>query len=781
MRLLGFELKKIFMNRILVLGLLVLTLVSSCLYFLEAKPDEDPLLPYLEAYEEYYNNDPEGARAEADAYIKAYKEAEEEAGNYIAHYPDSVHVDGGVGSDYYLYERFYGALNYSQTHKYRLDRIINAAYLRIEEYKTAGYDYNSYAYLVQRQAIIYYSKLYGLEFPVAFNTDIEKPITFGGEIPFLLCVLLLMGSSLLAGERSNGAIALIKTTKRGKLPTALAKIGAVPFGVGAAVLCARLPVIILTYIMLGGEVFTLPVQLAEDFLSCPYPITVLGAELVRMGVYFLCGLVLVYAMLAASALFRGYAPPFICGAAIVLASYLASSLHYYNPGTIPQYLNFITLMGCKKLFTSLVGVKMPIFSSLPCELAAMALYIPITLLCAAGAVLAYIYMPSLPAEKKRRLLSPVRLWDRVRSLLAARVKKRTVSVVAWEFKKLYANPAFVVCLLGILLAKGLYSYEYRYIFPHEDDEVWQMFMEEYEGDYTEEKYEDILALNRRLREITGKKDEMDRAIDSGAITHREYSDYIQEYYLAERKLDCYMRLRDYASRLKMLHEQGVNVSFVYDTGWKNLFMYCNDAFLLAICAIVPIFAFQTDRQNGFYPLLRTQKHGRARTYLGKCLATLPAVTVAALICSGMELWRVMFNFDMLHGQSAAASLEFYAITEASIISEAIKLLVIRVAFANLTALTVLAISSMLHSVSLTGVISAACILVPEVLRGLGYSLDLPFSFNGAITPLTYMGAEAYMPSLIFVSLCTVITLALGIYLFCHSAKAVKGVKNEITA
>ena len=200
MRLLGFELKKIFMNRILVLGLLVLTFVSSCLYFLEAKPDEDPLLPYLEAYEEYYNNDPEGARAEADAYIKAYKEAEEEAGNYIAHYPDSVHVDGGVGSDYYLYERFYGALNYSQTHKYRLDRIINAAYLRIEEYKTAGYDYNSYAYLVQRQAIIYYSKLYGLEFPVAFNTDIEKPITFGGEIPFLLCVLLLMGSSLLAGE-----------------------------------------------------------------------------------------------------------------------------------------------------------------------------------------------------------------------------------------------------------------------------------------------------------------------------------------------------------------------------------------------------------------------------------------------------------------------------------------------------------------------------------------------------------------------------------------------------
>ena len=134
-----------------------------------------------------------------------------------------------------------------------------------------------------------------------------------------------------------------------------------PFGVGAAVLCARLPVIILTCIMLGGEIFTLPVQLAPDFLSCPYPMTVLGAELLRMSVYFLCGLALVYAMLAASALFRGYAPPFVCGAAIVLASYLASSIHYYNPGTVPQYLNLVTLMGCKKLFTSLVGVKMPIF------------------------------------------------------------------------------------------------------------------------------------------------------------------------------------------------------------------------------------------------------------------------------------------------------------------------------------------------------------------------------------------------------------------------------------
>lgn len=777
MRLFGFELKKLFMNRMLAIGLLLLTLVSSCLYFLEAKPKEDPLMPYLDAYMEYYSKDPEKARSEADAYIKAYKEAEEEAGFYIPKYPDSVHVDESVADDYYLYERFYGALDYSQTHEDRLDRIINAAYRRIEEYKAQGYSYNSYAYMVQRQAIIYYSKLYGMQFPVSFATELEKPLTFGGEIPFFLCVLLLMGSCLLAPERANGGIALIKTTKRGRIPTAAAKIAAVPFGVGAAVLCARLPVILLTYIMLGGEVFSLPVQLAPDFLSCPYPITVLGAELLRMSVYFLCGLALVYAMLAASALFRGYAPPFICGAAIVLASYLTSSIHYYNPGTVPQYLNLVTLMGCKKLFTSLVGVKIPIFSSLPCELAALALYVPIILICAVGFVLAYICMPSLPSEKKRRFLSPLQLWDKVRSFLASRVRNRTSSVVVWEFKKLYTSPAFVICLLGILLAKCAYSYEYRYIFPREDDKVWQMFMEEYAGDYTEEKYEDILDLQRRLREITGKKDEMDRAIDTGAITHQEYSDYIQEYHLAKRKLDMYFRLRDYAVRLKELHEQGVNVSFVYDTGWKNLFIYCNDAFLLAICAVIPIFAFQTDRQNGFYPLLRTQKHGRLRTYLGKCLATLLAVTLSALICSGIELWRVMFNFDMLHGTSAAASLEFFAVTENSIVFEAIKLLLLRLIGANLTALAVLALSSVLHSVALTGVIAAVCVLVPEVLGGLGYSLELPFSFNGAVTPLTYMGASAYLPSFIFAVLCAGISFAVGTYTFCHSVKAVKGAKK----
>ena len=67
MRLFGFELKKLFMNRILVIGLLLLTLVSSCLYFLEAKPKEDPLMPYLDAYMEYYSKDPDKARAEADA------------------------------------------------------------------------------------------------------------------------------------------------------------------------------------------------------------------------------------------------------------------------------------------------------------------------------------------------------------------------------------------------------------------------------------------------------------------------------------------------------------------------------------------------------------------------------------------------------------------------------------------------------------------------------------------------------------------------------------------
>jgi len=777
MRLLGFELKKIFMNRILVLGLLMLTLVSSCLYYLEAKPDEDPLMPYLDAYMEYYLQDPEKARAEADAYIKAYNDAQAAAGFYIPKYPDSVHVDKEVSSDYYLYKRFYGVMDYSQTHEDRLGRIINSAYRRIEEYKAAGYDYNSYAYMLQRQAIIYYNKLYDLEFPLSFYTDFEKPLEFGGEIPFLLCVLLLMGSSLLSAERANGAIALVKTTKRGKLPTAIAKMVAVPFGVGAAVLCARLPVIILTCIMIGGDVYSLPVQFASDFLNCPYPITVFGAELLRMGMYFLCGLVLVYAMLAASALLRGYAPPFVCGAAIVLGSYLASSLHYLNPGTIPQYLNFVTLMSCQKLFTSLAGVKMPLFSCLPCELAAPAMYLPIIALCIAAFVLAYIYMPSLPSEKRRRFLSPMQIWDKIRSFFAARIKRRTVSVVAWEFKKLYTNPAFILCLLGLILAKGAYSYEYRYIFPREDDKVWQIFMEEYAGEYTEEKYEDILALRKKLSSITGKKDEMDAAMDAGTIDRKEYSDYIQEYNMAERKLDSYMRLRNYATRLKELDAQGIKVSFVYDTGWKNLFIYCNDTFLLAVCALIPIFAFQTDRQNGFYPLLRTGKHGRGRTYAGKCIATLLAVTFAAVACSGIELWRVMFNFDMLHGSSAAASLEFYAVTENSILFEAIKLLVLRVIAADLTALTVLAISSMLHSVSLTGVISAVVILVPEVLKGLGYSLALPVSFNGAVTPLTYMGTSAYLPSFIFTVLCAAVSLAAGIYTFCHSAKAVKGDKK----
>ncbi len=771
MRLLGFELKKIFMNRILAFSLLLLTLVSSCLYFLEAKADEDKLLPYLEAYMEYYLQDPAKARSEAEAYNKAYKEAEAAAGFYIPNYPDSVHLPSELGRDYYLYRRFYGVVDYEDVHKERLDRIITSAYRRIDEYKVLGYSYNSYSYMLQRQAIIYYNKLYGTEFPVSFSTLQEKPLEFGGEIPFLLCVFLLMGSSLLAAERANGAVALIKTTKKGRLHTAIAKIGAVPFAVAAAVLCARLPIIILTVIMIGADVYSMPVQFATDYLNCPYPITVFGAELIRMGMYFLCGLVMVYSMLAVSALIRGYAPPFVFGAAMVLGSYFASSLHYLNPGTIPQYLNFVTLMGCEKLFTSLAGVKIPIFSCLPCELAALALYLPIIIMAMLCFAVAYVRMPSLPSEKKRRFISLARPVERIRSLAAARIRRRTVSVVAWEFKKLYTNPAFIICLLGLVLVKGMYSYEYRYIFPKEDDKVWQMFMEEYAGEYTDEKYESVVALRKELSAIMGKKDEMDAAIDNGLITPKEYSEYVSDYYMAERKLDSYIRLRNYADRLKELHGQGVNVSFVYDTGWKNLFIYCNDAFLLAVCAVIPIFAFQTDRQNGFYPLLRTQKHGRGRTYLGKCLSTLVAVTVAALLCSGIELWRIAFNFDLLHGSYAAASLEFYDITEATIISEAIKLLLLRLLSANFTALTVLAISSVLHSVSLTGVISAVLILIPEVLRGLGYSLELPFSFNGAVTPLTYKGASAYLPSVIFTVVCGTVLAAAGAYTFCHSAKS----------
>jgi len=752
--------------------LVVLTVISGCLFFLEEEKEEDKLLPYLLEYEEYYLRDPEGAKAEADAYMDKYEEAASQPFNTFPVYPESKYVPKEVGIDYTLYSRFFRVYDYNSVHNKELDRIIKNAYRHIAEYESAGYPYNSYSYTFQRQAIIYYSQLRDMKFPISFGTGAEIMLSFTGDLPFFLCVLILLGSSILTGETNSGALCLVKTTKRGKGATAAAKLAAIPIAVITAVLCARLPVIIISAARIGADVFAQPIQFTADFISCPYRISVIGAEFLRIGIYFICGCFLIYAMLLASTLLRGYAPPFVCGAAFVLISYLARSINYLNPGTVPQYLNLITLMQCQRMFTSFSGINLPIFGSLPYELAVLAVFIPAIFICAVGAFIAYVTRSSLPSEKKGIISAITSFADKLRTKLTNRLHSkrtyRSASVFTWEFKKLYSNAAFLICIILLIVVKCTYVYQYRYIFPKENDKLWEEYMEIYGGEYTEEKYNNIINLRKELSAITSKEQQMRDAYDKGELTREEYGKYLSELSDAQALLEDYTRLREYANKLKDLNAKGYKVYFIYDTGWKYLFKFSNDVFLLAACAILPIFAFQTDRQNGFYPILRTMKKGRGKTFASKCASTLMASTFLAVLFSVVSLARILYNFPLTDATHSAVSLSFYTLEgDGSIIGEAIKLLLIRILSADLASLTVLSLSAIIPSIALSGVISSVLLLIPDVLAELGYSSLLnTYTFSRAISPTVHLGADTYMPSVIFSAVICILLTVTAYRIYC---------------
>jgi len=80
---------------------------------------------------------------------------------------------------------------------------------------------------------------------------------------------------------------------------------------------------------------------------------------------------------------------------------------------------------------------------------------------------------------------------------------------------------------------------------------------------------------------------------------------------------------------------------------------------------------------------------------------------------------------------------------------------------------VLSLSAIIPSIALSGVISSVLLLIPDVLAELGYSSLLnTYTFSRAISPTVHLGADTYMPSVIFSAVICILLTVTAYRIYC---------------
>ena len=339
---LRYEIKKILGNRFVVFFFLLMFAVNTVLsavsvMSIPASPETDLSAEELAAIEEIfarYEKDPEAFLTEMDtlyAYSQRLTEVQVQMTmdammngvdlsflsiqDYWPEYNDEIWEKIQEYNGTYRY--FRNVKNYIDvTRIEKYDEVITRAEAAKIEYVAFGMSENSYDYRYQDDVIDIYTV--GKYVPLEIERDIGWNHYFAyadGNICLILFLLVLV-PGLLLDEKKNGTYPIIRATKRGRLTTMLAKLAAMLSVIVIAVLTFSATTLILFGAEFGFSSLSNYIQIFDDYLFCPYIVTVgeyLGLSLIiKILTLFALGTVI----LTASFLLRNYALTYLTGLVI---------------------------------------------------------------------------------------------------------------------------------------------------------------------------------------------------------------------------------------------------------------------------------------------------------------------------------------------------------------------------------------------------------------------------------------------------------------------------------
>lgn len=609
------------------------------------------------------------------------------------------------------------------------------------EYLYYGYDESTVVYRYQELAGERYTAV--LESVTLGETytggwDNFFTYTMGGV--FVAVAAILIGSVVFIRERETGMFMLLRASRNGRLPTGFAKVT-------AALIASAFAAILITLESLA--VFAIrdtlsgafePIQAVTAFRASTFIYSVLEYSLIFTLLKVAGAMAFAAIAMAVSALVSKYVVVFAVGAGAFGLNFIAYLTGSDLVQTPLRYLN---------LFVPFEGVRPTARYSAIVFLGEVreCLYLvaPTALLVALAACVLTLplYCRSTLGNKRIKVIGDATsklgdLWKAVKKFTADLMVKIPVSYSASGrgvelYKTLYGGILSLLLVLAAVLSfSNVKTESVRYFTMNYDEQVCQYYRSGFDGEWTPEKHEAILAKYAEAVKANSDYEEAQKAYAAEEITADEFSAYRKAYSTVGRHATGLGLLVEQSERLKaMYEEEGIIGAFAEESGWEAAIM--RDANIFSFIAIVMICVGVYTREYAGRPvadIIRATKKGRGFVWRSKTLTVILLALVLTAACEVIELRYISSNFALDMGSYPARSLTAFAYVPAGItLNEYLSLSVgIRILAGVLLALFVIALSSFLKKQ--LAVIGTACAitLLPAVAEYIGVDAAERFNF-----------------------------------------------------
>ncbi len=639
LKLIGFELKKLFSGKLFWLALVVLLGVNW--YLAGQSVDESRIRDEqdMTAFIEEYKADPEAM----EAYMQEYNELWR-----ASIFPDSdVEEPESIYSelDFNLFANFAEIRDLTATYRQTVRRARQIAQSRIMEYTYLGYSENSFEMVYQQSVYDSYENLLELEFPLENVVGYDFFFEYEGFCVLLLAALSFIGIMLVTPEKNAGMLLILRCSKKGRVHTFTAKV--IAGFLAATFLCVLFTAtsLLAFYFRIGLSGGSLPLQMVDSMQLAPFSVSIWGGILLSLGGRILSSCVFLLLILFAASLLRGFLPVFATAFVLIGANYAMATYSFLNDYSLLKNVNFFWSIDGARTLSVWRGVQ--IFGRCFSQTNALiVVYAVLAVMAFAGGCFFFSRGKGLVRRK----------WNLRISLPKWKIKlpcaRYSVRLYPYEWKKTVTRFSYVVFAIGIALM--LYSSDSAYHLQRDYfQELYTSYMQEYEGEWTQEKHETIQAEYQEMMDVLGNEQAMKAQYEAGLISASEYSQFRRACMDAQIARPIMEQVWRQSQYLKEQHDAGYSVAYFDDTGWQQLLdtnlAWISCAVVILLCSDV----FSGEYRSGFQKIGNTAKRGRIPASLTKLAVV---ATVAASFSFLAELCQFLFVavYSGLPGAGAAA-------------------------------------------------------------------------------------------------------------------------------
>ena len=568
------------------------------------------------------------------------------------------------------------------------------------------------------------------------NVKIEPVYTHGwlqyfsyDEIGIFICVYLILAAGVVfLYERSSGTLPIIRTTRKGRIKTAVAKMTATLLMTVLAVVVFTAAVLITCYFTFGFSSASAPVQAVLTY--CPYVVSLGEYALIMLAVRCVAAVMFASVIALVSSLTFSSFVTYISGTVLLVANIIVNFFITSSDWLIVNLVSIIWGHGIMSQYTEVLS-----FGHFHSTLrTSIVIYIVIAV-SASAVTIAFggrkSAVPSPALTHKVTATVKQKLFAIIPERKSGHDRAYPHTLIAWECSKLL-TPVTTIAVIVLLIASGREAYGYYNAHISDGQRKYESYVNEHLfGEYDEEKLDYIYERFDYTSGVTDSEteSEMFEKYSNGEIGYEELSAYLDERDSANAEAGILKDVREQTSYLSRLEkETSVRGWLFFDTNLTRVLDRDINIFMFAAVMIVFARIYAADyagkiSEGNFAAILHTTKKGRRDSFRSKVLSTLLisfAITaVFTLVDLAIGIATTERFFDIL--SAPMMSMQEYRVLDSGITVGVYMVMMILIRFSAYMLLSLLttAASYIVKKIPMTLFIVALFTLLPYALVYMG--------------------------------------------------------------